>query len=62
MRSFLKIKASRNDEITLSSTDVGKSYPIRDFLTSNANREIRVLAKMSDLAVFTADDITSYVD
>ena len=34
MRSFVKIKSSRNGEITLSFTDLGKSYHSREFLTS----------------------------
>ena len=34
MQSFVKIKHSRNDEITLSFTDVCKSGPGREFLTS----------------------------
>ena len=39
MRSFVKIKSSRNREITLSITDIGKSCPFREFLTS----QIRLL-------------------
>ena len=31
MRSFVKIKSSRNCEINLSFTDKGKSYLCRDF-------------------------------
>ena len=34
MRSFEKINTSRNDEIALSFTDLGKSCPSREFLTS----------------------------
>ena len=34
MRSFVKIKSSRNGEITLSFTDKNKSCPSREFLTS----------------------------
>ena len=30
MRSFVKIKSSRNDKITLSFTDIGKSCLNRD--------------------------------
>ena len=33
MRSFVKIKSSRNGEITLSFTDVCKSCPSRGFLS-----------------------------
>ena len=32
MQSFVRIKPLRNDEITLSFTEVGESYPSRDFL------------------------------
>ena len=39
MRSFTKIKSSRIGEITLSFTDMGKSHPCIEFLTS----QIRVL-------------------
>ena len=31
MRSFMKIKSSRNEEINLSFTDIGKSCPSRKF-------------------------------
>ena len=31
MRSFVKIKSSRNDEITLSFTNIHKSWPSREF-------------------------------
>ena len=36
MRSFVKIKPSQIDDITLSFTDIGtcKSCPVRDFITS----------------------------
>ena len=34
MRSFTKIKSSRNGEITLSFTDEGKSCPSRNILMS----------------------------
>ena len=34
MRSFVIIKSSRNGEITLSFTDVGKLCPSRGFLVS----------------------------
>ena len=34
MRSLVKIKSSRIGEITLPLTDVGKSRPCHDFLTS----------------------------
>ena len=34
MRSFMKIKSSRNEEIILSFTDIGKSCPSRKFSAS----------------------------
>ena len=34
MRSFVKMKSSRNGEIILSFTDIGKSCPSRKFLLS----------------------------
>ena len=34
MRSFVKVKSSRNGGVILSFTDIGKSCPSRDFLTS----------------------------
>ena len=62
MRSFAKIKPSRNDESTLSLTNVGKLSQICDFLTW----QIRLLklftkikftkikfSKISEFTVFT---------
>ena len=34
MRSFVKMKSSRIGEITIPFTDIGKSRPCREFLTS----------------------------
>ena len=34
MQSFVKMKSSRNGEITLSFTDIGKSCPSWEYLTS----------------------------
>ena len=34
MRSFVKMKTSRNGEITLSATDMGKSYPSSEIFRS----------------------------
>ena len=48
MRSFVKIKPSRNGEITLSFTNKGKSSPGRDFFANMsfyAIRENKILAK-----------------
>ena len=54
MQSFVKIKPSRNGKITLSFTDIGKSYPSREFLTSQicllkAVREIKFSRKFMNL-------------
>ena len=55
MRSFVKMKFSRNAEITLSFADLGKSSPNREFLTSqiclNTIRENKILAKISGFTV-----------
>ena len=56
MRSFVKIKSSRNAEITLSFPDVCKSCPSREFLESQmclliAIPENKILAKNSGFTV-----------
>ena len=56
MRSFVKIKSSRNAEITVSFTDICKSCPSREFLPSqmflfNTIRENKIFAKISGFAV-----------
>ena len=55
MLSFVEIKPSRNGNITLSFTDVGKSCPSREFFTSqiclNTIRENKMLAKISEFTV-----------
>ena len=55
MRSFVKIKPSRFGDITLSSTDRGKSCPVRDFYVANVSfnaiREHELLAKISEFTV-----------
>ena len=47
MRSFVKIKSSRNFEIILSFTDLGKPCQSRDFyvanMSFNATRENKIL-------------------
>ena len=52
MRSFMKIKSSRNGELTLSFTDICKSCLSRDFLrrnmSFNAIRENKILAKICE--------------
>ena len=48
-------KFSREFDITLSFTDIGKSCLVRDFyvanVTFNAIRENKILAKISELTV-----------
>ena len=56
MRSFMKIKHSRNGKITLSFTDIRKSCPSREFLTSqiclfSAIRQNKILSKISEFTV-----------
>ena len=55
MQSFVKIKSSRNAEITQSLTDIGKSCPSRDFSVTNmsfkAIREDKILAKISGFTI-----------
>ena len=58
MRSFVKIKPSRNGGITLSFIDIGKSCLIREFFTSlicllNTIRENKILAKISESTVLS---------
>ena len=55
MRSFVKMKPSQNDEMTLLFTDKGKLCPSHDFLTSQiclyAIHENKILEKISDFTV-----------
>ena len=55
MRSFVKIKPSRNGKITLSFIDIGKHCLSRDFYiinkSFNAIRENKILAKISESTV-----------
>ena len=56
MRSFVKIKFSRNGEITLSLTDISKPCPKSQYfytanMSFNAIRENKILAKISEFAV-----------
>ena len=57
MRSFAKIKPSRNGEITLLFTDIGKSCPSHEFfnfanMSFNAIRENKILTKISEFTVY----------
>ena len=65
MRSFVKIKSSRNGEITLSFTDKGKSCRSRKFLTSqmsfNAVSENKILAKIFEFTVTAYHEISEPV-
>ena len=51
MRSFAKVKPSRNSENSLSLSHEGKSYRSRDFVHGNINtsRENKILAKLPNL-------------
>ena len=55
MRSFVKITPSRNGEMTLSFTDIGKYALIAIFtvanMSINAIRENKILAKISKFTV-----------
>ena len=55
MRSFVKIKSSRNIGITLSFTDLGKSCPSREInianMSLNAIRENKILEKKNGFTV-----------
>ena len=56
MRSFLKIKPSRNGKVILSFTDIGISCPSSEFLTSqiclNAISKNKILTKCSGFTVY----------
>ena len=56
MRSFVKIKSSRNDEITLLFTDVGNHALVAIFnvanMSFNAIHENNILAKISEFTVY----------
>ena len=74
MRSFVKMKSSRNCENTLSTTDIGKSYPSRHYKhntpvvqrkeeSDGPNRNIAVkVLPTNTLALLTktSDDTESY--
>ena len=66
MRSFVKIKPSRNGEITLSFTDIGKSYLscenhalVVNFnvanMSFNAIRVYKIIAKIFEFTVVCGD-------
>ena len=52
LRSFVKIKPSRNGQITLSFTDEGKPGPSRECMSFNAILENKILAKISEFIVW----------
>ena len=54
MRSFVKIKSSRNGKITLSITDIVKSCPIVARMSFNAIRENKSISKISGFTVFSS--------
>ena len=49
MRSFVKIKSSRNGEINLSTTDMGKSYPSSEIFGS----QVCLLTLFTKISGFT---------
>ena len=51
MRSFMKIEPLLNGKITMSFTDVGKSCPSREFLTSQLCL-LMLFAKISEFTVW----------
>ena len=56
MRSFVKVKPSRNSKKTLAFTDVGKPCPSREILmaqkkSANAIHENKILAKISEFTL-----------
>ena len=53
MRSFVKLKNPRNDEITLSFTDIGKSCLSRDFFMS----QIWLLTLFAKISEFTVNQV-----
>ena len=57
--SFVRMKPSRNGEITLSFTDVGKSCPSREFLTWHLCI-LTLFAKKKILAKFPDSQYTNY--
>ena len=57
MRSFVKIESSRNDENTMSTTDIGKSYHSREIVRSQVClltlfTKIKFSRKFPDLQYF----------
>ena len=65
MQSFMKIKPSRNDDITLSFTDVVNHALIANFergkYVFNAIREYKILAKISGIAIFSAYALSTII-
>ena len=56
-KTFVKVNSSRNGEITLSFTDVGKSFPSCNFfymsnVTFNTVWENKIIVKISEFTVF----------
>ena len=65
MRIFVEIKSSRNGEITLSISDIGKSYIITKIFNANLSfnsiSKNKILAKISGSAVFSETFLTSWL-
>ena len=65
MRSFVKVKSSRIGEITLLFTDISKSRPCREFLTSQIYLltpfvKIKFLRKIPNLQYSLSGKYNSY--
>ena len=66
MRSFVKIKSSRNGKITLSFVNMTKSCPSREFimlqicLNFNAICENKILPKISEFTVHNMASVLFY--
>ena len=65
MRSFVKIKPSRNGKLTLSFINIGKSCLSCDFfhitnMSFNAIRENKILAKISESTVLQQHNDVTY--
>ena len=66
-RSFVKIKSSRNGEITLPFTDVGKSCSSRELLASHTCTFVvyrysksKIIAKISEFTVHVVSSFWEY--
>ena len=66
MRSFVKMKSSRNAEITLSFTSIRNSWPSRDFLASQIclltlYAKNKILVKIAGFTVSYGNNVLFYL-